>query len=162
MPTCSRVYSTEPALYDGEYNPDCFEWVASESRSRGRVRMAAQGPRARTCSCVMNTQDHAHKKFPLYLRFPCSAEEVLNTESAEWGGALRRRRKTEASHHRWRCVRSGLYPYGRPARHGQLLCCGLRRRPRTRMRPASAPTKPLNAKRRAATAAQRPQPSSNK
>ena len=42
----------------------------------------------------MNTQDHAHKKFPLYLRFPCGAEEVLNTESPEWGGALKGRRKT--------------------------------------------------------------------
>ena len=31
----SRVYSTEPALYDGEYNPDCFEWVACESLSEG-------------------------------------------------------------------------------------------------------------------------------
>ena len=43
----------------------------------------------------MNTQDHAHKKFPLYLKFPCSAEEVLNTEAAEWGGALKGRRKTQ-------------------------------------------------------------------
>ena len=42
----------------------------------------------------MNTQDHAHKKFPLYLKFPCGAEEVLNTEAAEWGGALKGRRKT--------------------------------------------------------------------
>ena len=43
----------------------------------------------------MNTQDHAHKKFPLYLKFPCGAEEVLNTEAAEWGGALKGRRKTK-------------------------------------------------------------------
>ena len=27
----SRIYASEPALYDGEYNPDCFEWVANES-----------------------------------------------------------------------------------------------------------------------------------
>ena len=50
--------------------------------------MAAQG-RGENLLCIMNTQDHAHKKFPLYLRFPCSAEEVLNTESPEWGGALK-------------------------------------------------------------------------
>ena len=90
----SRVYSTEPALYDGEYNPDCFEWVACESRSEGVYAWLRKG-RGENLLCIMNTQDHAHKKFPLYLRFPCSAEEVLNTESPEWGGALKGRRKTK-------------------------------------------------------------------
>ena len=33
------------------------------------------------------------KKFPLYLKFPCSAELVLDTEAAEWGGAHKGRRK---------------------------------------------------------------------
>ena len=89
-----RVYSTEPALYDGEYNPDCFEWVACESRSEGVYAWLRKG-RGENLLCIMNTQDHAHKKFPLYLRFPCSAEEVLNTESPEWGGALKGRRKTK-------------------------------------------------------------------
>ena len=28
----SRLYATQPALYAGEYDPRCFEWVASESR----------------------------------------------------------------------------------------------------------------------------------
>ena len=89
-----RVYSTEPALYDGEYNPDCFEWVACESRNEGVYAWLRKG-RGENLLCIMNTQDHAHKKFPLYLRFPCSAEEVLNTESPEWGGALKGRRKTK-------------------------------------------------------------------
>ena len=31
----------------------------------------------------MNTQHHAHKKFPLYLKFPCSAELVLDTDCAD-------------------------------------------------------------------------------
>ena len=90
----SRVYSTEPALYDSEYNPDCFEWVACESRSEGVYAWLRKG-QGQSLLCIMNTQDHAHKKFPLYLRFPCSAEEVLNTESPEWGGALKGRRKTK-------------------------------------------------------------------
>ncbi len=41
----------------------------------------------------MNTQDHAHKKFPLYLKFPCSAELVLDTEAGTWGGVHKARRK---------------------------------------------------------------------
>ena len=44
--------------------------------------------------CVMNTQNTAHKKFPLYLKFPCGAEELLNTEASVWGGADKSRTKT--------------------------------------------------------------------
>ena len=50
---CRRLGRLAPPsrrLYDGEYNPDCFEWVASESRAEGRLRMAAQGGAGRTCS----------------------------------------------------------------------------------------------------------------
>ena len=90
----SRLYATQPALYAGEYDPRCFEWVASESRDEGVYAWLRKG-RGENLLCIMNTQDHAHKKFPLYLRFPCSAEEVLNTESPEWGGALKGRRKTK-------------------------------------------------------------------
>ena len=43
--------------------------------------------------CIMNTQDHAHKKFPLYLKFPCSAELVLDTEAGTWGGVHKAHRK---------------------------------------------------------------------
>ena len=114
-----RVYSTEPALYDGEYNPDCFEWVACESRSEGVYAWLRKG-RGENLLCIMNTQDHAHKKFPLYLRFPCSAEGGAEHRIPEWGGALKGRRRTKLPHHRWRCVWSGLYPYSRPACHGQL------------------------------------------
>ena len=41
----------------------------------------------------MNTQDSAHKKFPLYLKFPCSAELVLDTEAGTWGGVHKAHRK---------------------------------------------------------------------
>ena len=88
----SLVYATEPALFDGEYNPDCFEWVASESCTEGVYAWLRKG-RGQNLLCIMNTQDHAHKKFPLYLKFPCSAELVLDTEAAEWGGAHKGRRK---------------------------------------------------------------------
>ena len=88
----SRVYSTEPALYDGEYNPDCFEWVASESCAEGVYAWLRKG-RGQNLLCVMNTQDHAHKKFPLYLKFPCSAELVLDTEAGTWGGVHKAHRK---------------------------------------------------------------------
>lgn len=89
----SRLYATEPALYDGEYNPDCFEWVACESRAEGVYAWLRKGA-GQNLLCVMNTQNTAHKKFPLYLKFPCGAEELLNTEASVWGGADKSRTKT--------------------------------------------------------------------
>ena len=89
----SRLYATEPALYDGEYNPDCFEWVACESRTEGVYAWLRKGA-GQNLLCVMNTQNTAHKKFPLYLKFPCGAEELLNTEASVWGGADKSRTKT--------------------------------------------------------------------
>ena len=85
-----RLYATEPALYDGEYNPDCFEWVANESCAEGVYAWLRKG-RGQNLLCVMNTQDHAHKKFPLYFQYPCAADELLNSEAACWNGADRSR-----------------------------------------------------------------------
>jgi 1,4-alpha-glucan branching enzyme len=39
-----------------------------------------------------------HKAFPLYLKAPCAAKELLNTEAEDWGGpckALRALHTTE-------------------------------------------------------------------
>ena len=89
----SRLYSTQPALYAGEYDPRCFEWVASESRDEGVYAWLRKGA-GQTILCVMNTQNTAHKKFPLYLSFPAGAEELLNTEAPCWGGADKSKSKT--------------------------------------------------------------------
>ena len=137
----SLVYATEPALFDGEYNPDCFEWVASESCTEGVYAWLRKG-RGQNLLCIMNTQDHAHKKFPLYLKFPCSAELVLDTEAAEWGGAHKGRRKLH-----FHTTDGGVY--GRdytltvdlPAM-GSFLLRLTPGGPPTRTPPASAPTRP--------------------
>lgn len=80
------IYTSEPALYDGEYDPHCFEWVACESIDDGLYAWLRQC-RGQTLLCVMNTQNRPLRRFPLYLRFPCEASVLLNTEAKEWGGA---------------------------------------------------------------------------
>jgi len=77
-------------LYDGEYNPNCFEWIACESRDEGVYAWLRKGA-GQTILCVMNTQNTAHKKFPLYFQYPCAADELLNSEAACWNGADRSR-----------------------------------------------------------------------
>ena len=66
--------------------------MANESCAEGVYAWLRKG-RGQNLLCVMNTQDHAHKKFPLYLKFPCSAELVLDTEAGTWGGVHKAHRK---------------------------------------------------------------------
>ena len=54
--------------------------------------MAAQGARAEPAL----RHEHAGprpQKVPLYLKFPCSAELVLDTEAGTWGGVHKAHRK---------------------------------------------------------------------
>ena len=112
----SRLYATQPALYAGEYDPRCFEWVPARAGTR-RVRWLRKGA-GQTILCVMNTQNTAHKKFPLYLTFPAGAEELLNTEAPCWGGADKS--KPKALHTSDGGVYGRDYTLTRgPARHGQ-------------------------------------------
>ena len=84
----SRVYSTEPALYDGEYNPDCFEWVACQSRDEGIYAYLRKG-RGGPLLSVMNTQPKAYLKYPLYLAEGCTARMLFSTDLQQWGGATK-------------------------------------------------------------------------
>ena len=88
--------------------PDCFEWVASESRDEGVYAWLRKGA-GQTLLCVMNTQNTAHKKFPLYLKFPCGAEELLNSEASRWNGADKSRTR-KLPHHGRRRLWAGLHP----------------------------------------------------
>ena len=81
-----RIYASEPALYDGEYDSRCFEWVACESIDQGLYAWLRRS-RGQTLLCIMNTQNQPLKWFPLYLKFGCSAALLLNSEAREWGGA---------------------------------------------------------------------------
>ncbi len=85
--TLSKIYASEPALFAGEYNPACFEWVACESRDEGVYAWLRKG-RGQCLLCVMNTQNRSYAAFPLYLTFPCSANELLCSEAEQWGGSF--------------------------------------------------------------------------
>ena len=79
------LYASEPALYEGEYDPRCFTWVEHSSPDKGVYAWLRQG-RGQRLLCVINTQDKAWSDFPLQLSFPAAARELLNTEDPQWGG----------------------------------------------------------------------------
>ena len=82
-----RLYASHPALYVGEYDRRCFAWVACESRDEGVYAWLRLGGGEKLL-CVLNTQDKAHRAFPLYLTEAAEAEELLHSEDSQWGGCL--------------------------------------------------------------------------
>ena len=82
------LYHAEPALYEGEYNAACFEWVACQSRDEGIYAYLRKG-RGGPLLAVMNTQPKAYLKYPLYLAEGCTARMLFSTDLQQWGGAIK-------------------------------------------------------------------------
>ena len=82
------LYHAEPALYEGEYNAACFEWVACQSRDEGIYAYLRKG-RGGPLLAVMNTQPNAYLKYPLYLTEGCTARMLFSTDLQQWGGTTR-------------------------------------------------------------------------
>lgn len=85
MGELGKLYRNYPALYEGEYNSQNFEWIAVESRDEG-VYAYVRRARGQSILFVMNTQYYTHEAFPLYFRNPCKAHELLGSQWQEWGG----------------------------------------------------------------------------
>ena len=82
------LYHAEPALYEGEYNAACFEWVACQSRDEGIYAYLRKG-RGGPLLAAMNTQPKAYLKYPLYLTEGCTARMLFSTDLQQWGGTTR-------------------------------------------------------------------------
>ena len=81
----AHLYLEERALYDGEYNQDCFEWLevdAADYVTYAWERLAG----GETIVTVMNLSDQFWKDFPVGLPMYYELEELLNTDWKEFGG----------------------------------------------------------------------------
>ncbi len=81
----STLYLSEPALYDGEYNSDCFEWLevdASDYVTYAYERRAS----GETILMVMNLSDQFWKDFSVGIPMLYELEELLHTDWEIYGG----------------------------------------------------------------------------
>ena len=81
----TNLYQTEPALHDGEYNPDCFEWLevdAADYVTYAYERRAS----GETILTVMNLSDQFWKDFQVGLPMLYELQELLNTDWECYGG----------------------------------------------------------------------------
>ena len=81
----SGLYLTEPALYDGEYNSECFEWLevdASDYVTYAYERRASK----ETILMVMNLSDQFWKDFKVGIPLLYEMTELLHTDWETYGG----------------------------------------------------------------------------
>lgn len=81
----ATLYLNEPALYDGEYNSDCFEWLevdASDYVTYAYERRAS----GETILVVMNLSDQFWKDFFVGIPMLYELEELLHTDWEIYGG----------------------------------------------------------------------------
>lgn len=91
----SNLYRTEPALYDGEYNSECFSWLevdAADYVTYAYERRAS----GETIVVVMNLSDQFWKDFQVGLPMLYELKELLNTDWDIYGG------NTKLSDDTWR------------------------------------------------------------
>lgn len=91
----SNLYLTEPALHDGEYNSECFEWLevdAADYVTYAYERRAS----GETILMVMNLSDQFWKDFKVGLPMLYELNELLNTDWEMYGG------NTKQSDENWR------------------------------------------------------------
>lgn len=81
----SNLYLSEPALHDGEYNSECFEWLevdAADFVTYAYERRAS----GETILMVMNLSDQFWKDFKVGIPFLYELEELLHTDWERYGG----------------------------------------------------------------------------
>ena len=81
----SHLYLEEPALYDGEYNSDCFGWLEVDAADYVTYAWERKAS-GQTIVTVMNLSDQFWKDFRVALPEQYELTELLNTDWEEFGG----------------------------------------------------------------------------
>jgi 1,4-alpha-glucan branching enzyme len=80
-----KLYETEPALYDGEYNPECFEWLEVHAEAFSTYVYARKGG-GEVIVTALNLSDQFWKDFPFGIWKGAKLTELLNSDWECYGG----------------------------------------------------------------------------
>lgn len=84
MTDLSKIYDKRPSLYNGEYNPDCFEWILADESEKSvfAYKRCAEGE---TTVIVLNLSDKEQS-----VAIPADGmtrfNELINTDSTIYSG----------------------------------------------------------------------------
>lgn len=80
-----KLYRSEPALYEGEYNPQCFEWLEVQGNEFSTYVYARKGG-GRVMVVALNLSDQFWKDFTFGIWEGAKLKEVLNSDWECYGG----------------------------------------------------------------------------
>lgn len=80
-----KLYESEAALYDGEYNPDCFEWLEVHAEQFSTYVYARKGG-GEIMVTALNLSDQFWKDFTFAIWKDARLKEVLNSDWECYGG----------------------------------------------------------------------------
>ncbi|HUJ73472.1 MAG TPA: 1,4-alpha-glucan branching protein GlgB [bacterium] len=84
----NRLYRAEPALWEAEDNPATFEWLDANNAADNVIAFMRIGPTAgRRLVCVCNLSPVLRHAYRVGLPAPGGYAEILNTDSALYGGS---------------------------------------------------------------------------
>lgn len=83
-----KLYESEPALYDGEYNPECFEWLEVHAEQFSTYVYARKGG-GEVMVVALNLSDQFWKDFTFGIWEGAKLTEVLNSDWECYGGRTR-------------------------------------------------------------------------
>jgi 1,4-alpha-glucan branching enzyme len=84
----NRIYRSEPALYEVDFEPQGFRWLDANDVARnvyGFLRLSADGERAVACLC--NLSPVPRDGYRVGLPYGGRWREALNTDSEHYGGS---------------------------------------------------------------------------
>ena len=79
------LYHQYPALYQGEYDSSCFEWMTADALTEGVYAFLRKGPGGDILA-VMNTQDQPLHEFRVGVPYPCVARPLVSSQDQQWDG----------------------------------------------------------------------------
>ncbi|MGN0245495.1 MAG: 1,4-alpha-glucan branching protein GlgB [Lachnospiraceae bacterium] len=84
-----KLYENEPALYDGEYNSECFEWLEIHAKDKSTYVYARKGG-GEIIVTALNLSDQFWKDFTFGIYEGAKLTELLNSDWECYGGCTKR------------------------------------------------------------------------
>lgn len=83
-----KLYENEPALYEGEYNSECFEWLEIHAKEKSTYVYARKG-KDNWIVTALNLSDQFWKDFTFGIDSCKSIRELLNSDWECYGGCTK-------------------------------------------------------------------------
>jgi 1,4-alpha-glucan branching enzyme len=83
----NELYSSTPALYERDNDPDGFQWINGGDADRNVLTFIRRDAAGDALVCALNFSGAPHRDFALGVPAAGQWQEILNTDAAAYGGS---------------------------------------------------------------------------